>query len=651
MDDLDLDLDLDLDGASHRPAASSSRFRPKLKGKAPKQEPSDPPNPPPPPPQAPTAKPDPEIPLSAAPAAPPAAESTSAAMDLDVGGGGDDDGEDSVVREIEVFLTRGPLNDDARLYVMQYPLRPSWRPYELDERCVEVRVQPKEPKIEVDLSIDENSENYDREVPEHLRIKKQTLSSSTVPQVTSYAIGLRKSNQIFLNSIDAIVQLRPSMVHLDAEPQKRKHGTQNIEGKMVSENSNEKVEDTEVWISLDYQRVGSISSESYLQKMAASENRPIEFSMKQSDYVTSLCPMTSSDSKKASRPPLREFLALSLEERLRKWLIEVSQVNRFDALMHLAPTNSIREVLELLQRHAYLVRGLWVCKSSLLYNGAEVDARDYILYLFTKNQSVQPVQLKQLRVKRESIASIMTPLAIQRLDFKDWKFKEPVDSSFSKRYPEIVKEQENAWSIRVKNISDSLELHKVPTHFTLKTKSSPNPNVSKSLTSSKVEPISSRDGIARPGGNTMSAETKKFLHEALEKLFSDRQVRSLNSIVRDLREFAKRRSALPKDKSRNLINAATSGASAPSAELHSVVTEVAVQMHGVYIMKSSEKKSLRNVFLVLFRDKGPELRKEDILQQASRVLSRKVTEKEYSQVVDDICDETENGFLVLKSGD
>lgn len=36
-----------------------------------------------------------------------------------------------------------------------------------------MRVQPKESKIEVDLSIDENSENYDREVPEHLRIKKQ----------------------------------------------------------------------------------------------------------------------------------------------------------------------------------------------------------------------------------------------------------------------------------------------------------------------------------------------------------------------------------------------------------------------------------------------------------------------------------------------
>lgn len=35
--------------------------------------------------------------------------------------------------------------------------------------------------------------------------------------------------QIFLNSIDAIVQLRPSMVHLDAEPQKRKHDAQNIE--------------------------------------------------------------------------------------------------------------------------------------------------------------------------------------------------------------------------------------------------------------------------------------------------------------------------------------------------------------------------------------------------------------------------------------
>ncbi|KHG10795.1 Leucine--tRNA ligase [Gossypium arboreum] len=45
--------------------------------------------------------------------------------------------EDMVVREIDVFFSPS-IDADAQLYVLQYPLRPCWRPYELDERCKEV---------------------------------------------------------------------------------------------------------------------------------------------------------------------------------------------------------------------------------------------------------------------------------------------------------------------------------------------------------------------------------------------------------------------------------------------------------------------------------------------------------------------------------
>ncbi|KAJ0101414.1 hypothetical protein Patl1_05493 [Pistacia atlantica] len=44
--------------------------------------------------------------------------------------------EDMIVREIDVYYTPS-IDADTKLYVMQYPLRPCWRPYELDERCEE----------------------------------------------------------------------------------------------------------------------------------------------------------------------------------------------------------------------------------------------------------------------------------------------------------------------------------------------------------------------------------------------------------------------------------------------------------------------------------------------------------------------------------
>ncbi|KVI12296.1 DNA-directed RNA polymerase III subunit Rpc5 [Cynara cardunculus var. scolymus] len=47
-----------------------------------------------------------------------------------------DDG-DRVVREIDVFITSS-VDADSKVYVLQYPLRQSWRPYELEERCEKV---------------------------------------------------------------------------------------------------------------------------------------------------------------------------------------------------------------------------------------------------------------------------------------------------------------------------------------------------------------------------------------------------------------------------------------------------------------------------------------------------------------------------------
>lgn len=140
----------------------------------------------------------------------------------------EDDAEDTVVREIDVFFNPNVDSNtqvchsycvvssnvvqfcansfsicDFQLYVLQYPLRPRWRPYELEDRCEEVRfldlddccverlvweelqvlklclvflqirVKPGTAEVEVDLSIDLYSKNCDQEFANRLKMTKQ----------------------------------------------------------------------------------------------------------------------------------------------------------------------------------------------------------------------------------------------------------------------------------------------------------------------------------------------------------------------------------------------------------------------------------------------------------------------------------------------
>ncbi|RHN54598.1 putative DNA-directed RNA polymerase III subunit Rpc5 [Medicago truncatula] len=87
----------------------------------------------------------------------------------------EDNEEDTVVREIDVFFSPS-IDDDIKLYVMEYPLRPSWRPYELDEQCEEVRLKPDSLDVAVDLSVDLESSTVDEEFSNRLKYTKQVFS-------------------------------------------------------------------------------------------------------------------------------------------------------------------------------------------------------------------------------------------------------------------------------------------------------------------------------------------------------------------------------------------------------------------------------------------------------------------------------------------
>eukprot|EP00258_Populus_trichocarpa_P045359 XP_024461378.1 DNA-directed RNA polymerase III subunit RPC5 isoform X2 [Populus trichocarpa] len=431
-------------------------------------------------------------------------------MDVDK----EEDEDDVVVREIDVYYTPS-VDPNTQLYVMQYPLRPCWRPYELDERCKEVRVKPESTEVEVDLSIDD-TKNYDPDIASRLNMKKQTLSSSwSPPPATGYAVGVLIGNKLHLNPIHAVVQLRPSMDYLSSGNSKGKKnatsGEDSNEGKplglpkkqskQMSSGNEQKPDVEESWIPLKYHGSKSDLSSRYLQNMVAPESSTIEFAMNPYDYMSSLCPGISNNNIKLNGPSRRVLLSLPLEERIKRLFLEGPPIHRFAALRHLIPNDSIEDLLIVLQEYGQLVQGLWVPKTSLLFPNpkptekVKLAARDYILLLFSKSLVVTPSELN-VPMKPLILKSFLNIFAVERPSFKDWKFKENVDTLFVELYPDIVRKQEQAWEVMGKNISAAFD------------------RAGKSV---------SKNVITKPK-KTMTDETREALRKALPKVLQTHKV-------------------------------------------------------------------------------------------------------------------------------
>ncbi|KAF8405189.1 hypothetical protein HHK36_010089 [Tetracentron sinense] len=519
-----------------------------------------------------------------------------------------------------------------------------------------------------------------------------TLSSSwKPPSTTGYAVGILMGNKLHLNPVHAVVQLRPSMEHLKSGGlKKKKSGTQEAEAIVKSEVINEKAsvgpskkqgklagisneqnaDDAESWVPLEYHGIYSDFSSRYREKMAAQESSPIQFSMSPYDYVDSLCPGTCTDSKRAKGPSrsfsyqlvsfsavsnfvwLRFLLSLPLEERFKMWLCEGPQVHRFNALKHLAPDDSNEDVLGVLRQLAHLVQGLWVPKSSLLCQGVQALARDYVLFLFSKNPVINYIQLDGTKLPKEHLYRVLNLLAVERPSFKNWKFKEPTDVLFIKLHPDILREQERVWESHGKQITDAI-------NGAGKSGPGMRNSVKPSMTNRPGPSVKPDQGAKRDvngsGTMIMSDETQEVLRKALLKLFHTQKVCSFQLIRQSLRDMAVAKSNFPSADARAFV-AAAHGVNTPQEDLQAVISEVAINVHGVYVSKSSsehpEYDPFRKVVINLFCAKEPKakLRKADIVEAAKIALKRNVPTNEYKKVLSELC-VLNGGAWVLKSGD
>ncbi|KAM1091002.1 hypothetical protein ACFX19_018751 [Malus domestica] len=364
----------------------------------------------------------------------------------------------------------------------------------------------------------------------------------------------------------------------------------------------------------------------YLWKMVVQESSHIEFTMSPHDYVDSLCPKTCKGSSR------RSLLSLPLEERIKKLIVEEPVACRFgDLKKYVAPDHTTEELLDVLQKHAQLLlsSGLWVPKTLLLYpnkddKGLDIKhiankdhkdrqtARNYVLNLFRKNPVIRNSHLDLQEGIKIHVYDSLRILAVPRPSTQDWKFKEQPDMSFMELYPDIVKTQEQNWERMEEKLRIAVKSN---TDCYLK---------SASMTTTPGKSLNSAKGTAEgasevhTGGRTMSDETRAALQEAIKE--------------------AIRTSTLPKvDPRSKKVTAAQYGVQAPQLELQRVISEIAIDIHGSYVLKSSPD-----------HPEHEKLRSE--VSEATKIsLGKEFTANKFSKVINEFCVSSGSSW-VLKKG-
>ncbi|BDA41399.1 probable DNA-directed RNA polymerase III subunit RPC5 at N-terminal half [Coccomyxa sp. Obi] len=234
--------------------------------------------------------------------------------------------EDQVVRELDVYLSNGQLGPDTKLCLLQYPLRPPWRPYEMDYSR-KVQMKPVAKRMQIDVPLHKESDNYNSLADPSLRLDSIKLSSSSVDMPTSYAVASIRGNRVVLTPVDEALALRPSLAHLakaraeleskisaasrpdeDEKPAelqpltvqvKRRETERQVEMRMSSYSYLQSIEAEEPWVDLAAHAPDSVPADNVWAALKLTVDADVPMTLDRQAYLDALLPGPSA----APEPP------------------------------------------------------------------------------------------------------------------------------------------------------------------------------------------------------------------------------------------------------------------------------------------------------------------------------------------------------------
>uniref|UniRef100_A0AAV1ULX9 DNA-directed RNA polymerase III subunit RPC5 n=1 Tax=Peronospora matthiolae TaxID=2874970 RepID=A0AAV1ULX9_9STRA len=391
--------------------------------------------------------------------------------------------DDPVVREIPVHLA-----DELRhhLYMVQFPLRPTYRP--MPEPPKAARMKPQNRMMQLDFPVDLRSEHFDQDAEDYLKQKHLRMQSSSVPTLTNYVVGVLRQGQLHLTPLTAVMQMRPSLAHIDdavdseeedmeteekVQPPpeelkevqfqfKKKQSERAISAIQNSYAYKKQQIEAENWIELQVQDKSSAGAGNEFENLFSEREEEVVSTMTSDEYIQAMQYRATSSIHKPAAPnttqsadeveeqndeikePVIGQLLDGVDARYSDVLrlLTTDQIMHFDTLAKLLPARSEDELLDALKHVAVHVRGRLMPTSSLVCRGeTTVRARNEIIKALAKVPAgVSRTDLvENCCVDADVAKTILTEFATLEIDTRKWTFRLGHDDTFTKRFPAVAK--------------------------------------------------------------------------------------------------------------------------------------------------------------------------------------------------------------------
>lgn len=146
--------------------------------------------------------------------------------------------DDEIVREIPVYLNRLPEDTDCSMYVLQYPLRPVYRPYGDHGQLTLIEAGEDTQKLRLTyglnveggqfdpgkralvnsmlaLKADNKLNAKDEAELDAIRLHKMSSSMAQNDELSDYAVACMRRGNLYVTPVSKVLQFRPDLSHLD----------------------------------------------------------------------------------------------------------------------------------------------------------------------------------------------------------------------------------------------------------------------------------------------------------------------------------------------------------------------------------------------------------------------------------------------------
>jgi hypothetical protein len=568
---------------------------------------------------------------------------------------------DEILQEIDIYFSNS-LSDD--LILLQYPLKPAWRPYDVGF-CQEVRIKPHLEVIEVDYSIptDEIMTGTSKEMVEgEEELEFHTVRSSRIPLQTNYAVGVHKDNAIHLTAIPKIYQMRPDFNHINVQAEMKKKKTAEREKQDKDKDGDMDDEDDVVLSSLpvrvtqESERARYVREHSWehIKKNEESEKwtvlKLIEKEDEKSDRIFSRLMTVNEDAVACELNPTQyvdlvaypvvapiidpslvpeiswhQIKEMPLDKMILNVMLKVHILQQKEA-MELVQACLIKEtnenkVHDALKSCANVVRGVWIVKgSSMNLTPIKLHCRNYILSQFALTDT--PVDIltlaQSLGQPTSFVKDIILPFA--RLVNRKWELKKEPDLDFLQKYQKTCEGYLKTWTANAANLlQESLSQLEMPS------------------IDDRNDKHSNLKGIL-----ASCPEHERELNYFLNNLFHTYGVVSM-SVLKQKLSKAFRASEFKTVTKDHIAN---------QQLIDGILNKIADSMHGGYYLKlkssNAEDEKYRAAIIEIFKEKIV-LIKKDINTAIKRITGKNIPEATYMKMLREFAYFKQNKWI-FKSG-